>query len=119
MVLHFQLLQLLTFRTNSSNYFLVRLLRIPGDFYGLIATRVVLGLVQGPVFPCLASFIVPWYPVDQRGKLCSIGYIGISVWNVQFKIKTRFETEGIICFGFLTRSTKRQVEHWPVCCQAY
>lgn len=50
-----------------------------GDFYGLIANRVALGLVQGPVFPCLAAFIVPWYPVDQRGKLCSIGYVGISV----------------------------------------
>lgn len=57
---------------------------ILGDVYGLIATRVILGLVQGPVFPCLSSFVVPWYPVDQRGKLCSIGYIGISVWIVIF-----------------------------------
>lgn len=52
---------------------------ISGEVNGLIATRVILGLVQGPVFPCFSAFIVPWYPVDQRGKLCSIGYIGISV----------------------------------------
>lgn len=52
-----------------------------GDYYGLIATRVILGLVQGPTFPCLSAFVVPWYPVEQRGRLCSIGYIGISVFK--------------------------------------
>lgn len=71
-----------------------------GDYYGLIATRVILGFVQGPTFPCLSAFVVPWYPVEQRGRLCSIGYIGISVlqkkkssfdasiiWNYNLKSK--------------------------------
>ncbi|XP_031629149.1 sialin-like [Contarinia nasturtii] len=49
-----------------------------GEAYGLIATRVLLGFVQGPIFPCLAAFVVPWYPVEERGRLCSFGYIGIS-----------------------------------------
>ncbi|XP_055326920.1 sialin-like [Sitodiplosis mosellana] len=49
-----------------------------GDSNGLIATRVILGFVQGPTFPCLAAFVVPWYPIEQRGRLLSIGYIGIS-----------------------------------------
>lgn len=55
------------------------MLEFVGDVYGLIATRVVLGLVQGPVFPSFAAFVVPWYPAEERGRLCSIGYIGISV----------------------------------------
>lgn len=55
---------------------------ISGDEYGLIATRVILGLVQGPIFPCLSAFIVPWYPIEERGTLCSMGYIGISVRNI-------------------------------------
>lgn len=53
--------------------------KISGEEYGLIATRVILGLVQGPIFPCLSAFVVPWYPIEQRGTLCSMGYIGISV----------------------------------------
>lgn len=52
-----------------------------GDVGGLIATRVILGLVQGPMFPCLTAFVVPWYPISERGKLCSIGYVGLSVNN--------------------------------------
>lgn len=27
----------------------------------------------------MAAFVVSWYPIEERGRLCSIGYIGISV----------------------------------------
>lgn len=80
-----------------------------GDFYGAIVARIILGFLQGPVFPCLSAFVAPWfainlaallefdvifriicvsvvhfrYPVKQRATLCSLGYIGLSVW---FKI---------------------------------
>lgn len=57
----------------------MQIISYAGDVHGLIATRVILGFVQGPTFPCLAAFVVPWYPPEQRGRLCSIGYIGISV----------------------------------------
>lgn len=50
-----------------------------GEAGGLIATRVLLGLATAPVFACLTAFVVPWYPISERGKLCSIGYVGLSV----------------------------------------
>lgn len=31
-----------------------------GDFYGLIAARIMLGILQGPVFPSLSAFVAPW-----------------------------------------------------------
>lgn len=84
---------------NSRKYFqsidLTQLRFHTGDVYGLIATRVILGFVQGPAFPSFAAFIVPWYPVEQRGSLCSIGYIGVSVRKFQLiplnvSVKTQF-----------------------------
>lgn len=44
----------------------------------MIIARAILGLVQGPLFPCIGAFAAHWYPADQRARLCSIHYIGIS-----------------------------------------
>lgn len=63
----------------ENNEFVKYDLKTVGNFYGLITMRVILGLVQAPVFPALGAFVVPWYPAEERGRLCSIGYIGISV----------------------------------------
>lgn len=50
-----------------------------GSAYGLLATRILLGASQGPVYSCLSAIAVAWYPADQRGGLCSIGFIGVAV----------------------------------------
>lgn len=46
--------------------------------------------MQGPTFPSLSAFIVPWYPVEQRGRLCSIGYIGISAGGALANVVSGF-----------------------------
>lgn len=50
-----------------------------GTAYGLLATRILLGISQAPIYSCLSAIAAAWYPADQRGGLCSIGFIGIAV----------------------------------------
>lgn len=52
---------------------------IIGEVYGLIATRILIGFLQGPLHPCLSSFAVAWFPLEQRGRFCSIVFTGVQV----------------------------------------
>ncbi|XP_055326919.1 putative inorganic phosphate cotransporter [Sitodiplosis mosellana] len=49
-----------------------------GEANGLIATRVLVGFLQGPLHPSLSSFGISWFPIEQRGRFNSMVFIGIS-----------------------------------------
>lgn len=50
-----------------------------GEAYGLIAVRFLIGFLQGPLHPAVSTFAVAWYPMEQRGRYCSVVFIGVSV----------------------------------------
>lgn len=52
--------------------------------YGLIVVRVLMGLCLGPLYPCISAFLVAWVPIGERGRLCSIIYMGSSVIHTSF-----------------------------------
>lgn len=50
-----------------------------GDAIGLIISRILYGFLQGPLMPCVAYFSVAWFPIEERGRVSSVFYIGVNV----------------------------------------
>lgn len=49
------------------------------DAGGLIATQVLLGILQGPLIPAISSFSAAWFPVEERSRTISVIFMGINV----------------------------------------
>lgn len=54
-----------------------------GDAIGLIITRTVIGLTQGPLIPSIASIMIAWIPIEERARCCSIAYMGMHVNKIK------------------------------------
>lgn len=52
---------------------------ITGGAIGLLISRVLIGILQGPVLPCIATLSITWFPVEERGRANSITMMGINV----------------------------------------
>lgn len=50
-----------------------------GDATGLIISRILFGFLQGPLFPSVAYFAVTWFPIEERGRVSAVSFIGINV----------------------------------------
>lgn len=50
-----------------------------GDAAGLIIARVLYGFLQGPLVPSVAYFAIAWFPIEERGRVSSVSFIGINV----------------------------------------
>lgn len=50
-----------------------------GDVIGLIVMLVLIGVIDGPVIASIASFASPWYPVEERGRIVSVIFMGVNV----------------------------------------
>lgn len=50
-----------------------------GGAYALMATRFVMGIFQGPLFPAISSLLGAWVPTKERGRLCSMAFSGMTV----------------------------------------
>lgn len=53
-----------------------------GDSSGLIATRVLYGILQGPLTSAVGTFSVGWFPIEERGRFNSIIFVGINVFKM-------------------------------------
>lgn len=53
-----------------------------GDSSGLIAMRVLYGILQGPLTSSVGTFSVAWFPVEERGRFNSIIFVGINVFKM-------------------------------------
>lgn len=53
-----------------------------GGAIGLLVTRVLIGLLQGPVLPSVATLSITWFPVEERGRANSIAMMGINVRKI-------------------------------------
>lgn len=54
-----------------------------GGAIGLIMTRTLIGVTQGPLIPSIASIMIAWIPVEERTRCCAIAYMGIHVNNAK------------------------------------
>lgn len=52
---------------------------LKGDAYGLVVTRILIGILHGPLHPCLSKLAVIWFPIEQRGQFNSIVFVGNAV----------------------------------------
>lgn len=50
-----------------------------GGAYALMATRFLMGLFQGPLFPSISALLGAWVPTKERGRLCSLAFSGMTV----------------------------------------
>jgi sugar phosphate permease len=41
-----------------------------GNWQAMIVTRIISGLAQGTVLPCLHTLLSKWVPPEERGRLC-------------------------------------------------
>lgn len=71
-----------------------------------ILMRVLVGLCQGPIYPCIAAFIQYWVPPHQRSFLGGIAYSNLG------PITGNLLTEHMIGW---TRTWKTPFFIWPVC----
>ncbi|KAJ8923285.1 hypothetical protein NQ315_001842 [Exocentrus adspersus] len=51
-------------------------------YQGVIACRVIQGLTQGFIFPCLHNLLGKWCPVSDRAKACGFSYAGVPLGTV-------------------------------------
>ncbi|XP_011691709.1 PREDICTED: putative inorganic phosphate cotransporter [Wasmannia auropunctata] len=72
-----------------------------GGWQTVIASRVMCGLVQGAVLPCLHTLLSRWSPPEERGRLSMFVYSGGWIGNVVCLLST----------GFLAASSFG----WPSC----
>lgn len=52
---------------------------IIGGAGGLLMTRISIGLLQGPLLPCIGFLSIAWFPVEERGRANSIAMMGVNV----------------------------------------
>lgn len=50
-----------------------------GEVYGLMATRILIGLFQGPLLPGISVFGVVWFPIQERGRTVALVLSGLPV----------------------------------------
>ncbi|KYQ60191.1 Putative inorganic phosphate cotransporter [Trachymyrmex zeteki] len=72
-----------------------------GGWQMVIACRIICGLVQGAVLPCLHTLLSRWSPPEERGRLSTFVYSGGWIGNVVCLLST----------GFLAASSIG----WPSC----
>lgn len=61
-----------------------------GDATGLIISRVLFGFLQGPLVPSIAYFAVAWFPIEERGRVSAVCFIGVNVSQMSnFQHKNR------------------------------
>lgn len=55
-----------------------------GDAGGLIFSQVLIGFLQGPLIPAISSFSAGWFPIEERGRMISIIFMGVNVRTPQW-----------------------------------
>lgn len=50
-----------------------------GGAYGLIVVRVMMGLVQGGIFPAVNTILSAWVPQHERSRMASLIFCGYPV----------------------------------------
>lgn len=53
-----------------------------GGAVGLIAVRVVIGTVQGGMWPATSTLVSAWIPTKEKTTICSIAFSGIAVISI-------------------------------------
>ncbi|KAH0956061.1 hypothetical protein HN011_010903 [Eciton burchellii] len=53
-----------------------------GNWQAMIVTRIISGLAQGTVLPCLHTLLSKWVPPEERGRLSTFVYSGGWIGNV-------------------------------------
>lgn len=55
-----------------------------------VSLRILIGFLQGPIYPCLSTFIQCWVPPRQRGFLGGIAYGGSNLGSITGTVLTGF-----------------------------
>ncbi|KAJ8929844.1 hypothetical protein NQ314_017448 [Rhamnusium bicolor] len=61
-------------------------------YQGVIACRVIQGMAQGFVFPCMHNLLGKWCPIVDRAKACGFAYAGVPLGTV-----VAMPITGLIC----------------------
>lgn len=106
---------------NSFDEYFIDFIQHTGDSAGLIAALLTVGFLQGPLLPAVSSIAAAWYPIEERGRIVSVIFMGINVRNKiqQFQIKQtqnsncEFQMGGILA-AYLVGLAMHASKRWDI-----
>lgn len=62
------------------------------NWEAVCASRVIAGLCQGTVLPCLHTLLSKWVPPEERGRMCKLfcTYYGNRIFSIKYFFKILF-----------------------------
>lgn len=68
--------------------------------YGLIVVRLLMGLMQGGIFPAINTMLSAWVPAHERGRMASLVFCGYPVCRIHAIRIPALNTHNVTKIGF-------------------